>query len=66
MASVGPDRFAAFGGRSLAEGPGETANEFGADYDPTNGSVSVGDVVRVGGAAPGVEPFYNRLGDYSE
>ncbi len=66
LASVGPDRFAAFGGRSLAEGPGETANEFGADYDPTNGSVSAGDVVRIGGSAPGVEPFYDRLGDYSE
>lgn len=50
LASAGPDRIQAFGGGYV----GQTyttgiTNLWGADYDSTNGSVSRGDIVRVGG-----------------
>ncbi len=63
IASVGPDRYAAFGGRSTMDGAGHLSNINGANYDPTNGTVSVGDIVRVGSSAPypsGNPPFYDR------
>jgi prepilin-type N-terminal cleavage/methylation domain-containing protein len=68
LSSVGPDRIQAFGGRFVSDGPNFAANQLGADYDPTNGTVSAGDVVRVGPAAPitNDEPFYNRIGEYAQ
>lgn len=67
VVSVGPDRIQAYGGNTVSgpTGPSD-ANTLGCDYDPTNGTVSAGDVVRVGNTAPGQEPFYNRAtGPYS-
>ncbi len=42
--SAGPDRFNSFGGPSYMNPPENP----GYDYDPTNGTVSKGDIVRVG------------------
>jgi general secretion pathway protein G len=62
LSSAGPDRVQAYGGRFLSDGDGYAPNQLGCDYDPTNGSISPGDVVRVGPAAPitNDEPYYNR------
>jgi type II secretion system protein G len=49
VCSPGPDLELAFGG--MIAGP-DFANVDGVDYDPTNGSVSTGDIVRVGAQAP--------------
>ncbi len=43
--SAGPDLFQAYGGRPVEN---MDCNEKGVDYDPTNGTNSVGDIVRVG------------------
>ncbi len=48
VASCGPDNIQAFGGSTV----GATNNYLGVDYDATNGTVSTGDIVRVGGSAP--------------
>ena len=51
LAGVGPDQMAAFGGAWVGvvfTVNGMPVNEVGVDYDPTNGTVSYGDVVRVG------------------
>jgi len=49
LASPGPDLYQAFGGRTIA--PSDSlCNEKGVDYDPTNGTRSAGDIVRVGPA----------------
>ena len=51
LAGVGPDQMAAFGGAWVGATytvKGFPVNEVGVDYDPTNGSVGYGDVVRVG------------------
>jgi prepilin-type N-terminal cleavage/methylation domain-containing protein len=51
LAGVGPDQMAAFGGAWVGTTytvKGFPVNEVGVDYDPTNGTVSYGDVVRVG------------------
>lgn len=45
LASAGPDSDLAFGGRTVSE---TTFNARGVDYDPTNGTRSQGDIVRVG------------------
>ena len=45
IASAGPDLYQAYGGRPLAD---RDCNAMGVDYDPTNGTVSIGDIVRVG------------------
>lgn len=47
MASAGPDRIHTFGGPS----PPASADNPGWNYDPTNGTVSKGDIVRVGDRA---------------
>lgn len=64
LSSAGPDLIQAFGGSSNTA-PQET-NDLGADYDATNGTVSTGDVVRVGGG-PGqlftLYPYYYRVGN---
>jgi type II secretion system protein G len=48
LMSSGPDRVMAYGGVM----PGDVSNPMGVDYDPTNGTLSAGDVVRVGATAP--------------
>ncbi|MCX7626508.1 MAG: prepilin-type N-terminal cleavage/methylation domain-containing protein [Candidatus Sumerlaeaceae bacterium] len=47
LSSAGPDLYQAFGGRTVSVSDYE-CNEKGVDYDPTNGTRSVGDIVRVG------------------
>ncbi len=49
LSSAGPDLLQAFGGQPASL---PTANPYGVDYDPTNGSISRGDIVRVGAVAP--------------
>ena len=49
LVTGGPDRVQAFGG-SAASIP--EPNPLGIDYDPTNGTISTGDIVRVGPVAP--------------
>ncbi|MBX3727972.1 MAG: prepilin-type N-terminal cleavage/methylation domain-containing protein [Candidatus Sumerlaeia bacterium] len=61
LVSAGPDLENCFGGGHQ----GQTAfHEGGADYDPTNGSVSRGDIVRVSSARgevyPNFAPAHNR------
>jgi prepilin-type N-terminal cleavage/methylation domain-containing protein len=68
LASVGPDRYAAYGGRDSDSGD-TTVNQRGCDYDPTNGTVSAGDIVRVGSVAPHPDdnpPYYNRAAGYGQ
>ncbi len=51
---TGPDRINAFGGGPTTYGL--LTNQLGVDYDPTNGTLSAGDVVRIGeGPGPLVE-----------
>jgi hypothetical protein len=63
LVSAGPDRINAFGG-SHTNAPLLTRQR-GVDYDPTNGTLSEGDIVRVGGGQgpyPGtLRPTYNRI-----
>jgi len=49
ICSAGPDRGMAFGGVWAGSSPN---NPPGVDYDPTNGVLSAGDLVRVGSPAP--------------
>jgi hypothetical protein len=53
IASAGPDLYQAYGGRPVYQ---PDANEVGVDYDPTNGVISVGDIVRVG-------PLHTKYGN---
>ena len=53
IASAGPDLYQAYGGRPFYQ---VDANEVGVEYDPTNGVISQGDIVRVG-------PVHTRYGD---
>lgn len=62
LAGVGPDRKACFGGREKSLGISDPANAGGVAYDPTNGTVSVGDIVRVGPpSSDGGEAFWDRI-----
>jgi prepilin-type N-terminal cleavage/methylation domain-containing protein len=45
ISSAGPDLYQAYGGRTAGD---VDANQKGVDYDPTNGTTSAGDIVRVG------------------
>lgn len=47
ISSAGPDLYQAYGGRMVTD---NDANEMGVDYDPSNGTSSRGDIVRVGPA----------------
>src|SRR5690606_4247758 len=49
LASCGPDNIQAYGGARA--GTNEKLNKLGVDYDASNGSISAGDIVRVGGVA---------------
>ncbi len=64
MVGAGPDTRNAFGG-GIVPDSGQTTNERGVDYDPTNGTISTGDVVRIGGGpAPATNnklPAINRV-----
>lgn len=51
--SAGPDLYQAYGGRPVSD---IEANRRGVDYDPTNGTRSTGDIVRVG-------PLHERYGN---
>jgi prepilin-type N-terminal cleavage/methylation domain-containing protein len=53
VCSSGPDLYQAYGGRPVEN---RDANELGVDYDPTNGVISIGDIVRVGA-------LHTRFGD---
>jgi len=63
IVSAGPDRRNCFGG-GIANYSGAAAESGGCDYDPTNGTVSTGDIVRIGGG-PGILlsrlPSYDRI-----
>lgn len=62
VASCGPDNIQAYGG--TRSGTNNTLNELGVDYDASNGTISSGDIVRVGGAAgwpAGGEPSIDRV-----
>jgi len=48
LSSAGPDLIQSFGGSIAEIGVEGIMNNFGVDYDPTNGTTSAGDVVRVG------------------
>lgn len=67
LCSAGPDLIQAYGGLTIADDvdPG-SANDLGCDYDATNGTLSAGDIVRIGGGsahAPLDElPYYDRVG----
>jgi prepilin-type N-terminal cleavage/methylation domain-containing protein len=60
VASCGPDNIQAFGGSTV----GQPNNILGVDYDASNGTISTGDIVRVGGVAKivnGFIPAINRV-----
>lgn len=61
LCSAGPDGVMAYGGGHTAQ-PIEWAR-FGVDYDPTNGTVSRGDLVRIGGGPAnfGLLPQIDRI-----
>lgn len=50
LASSGPDRMQAWGGTTMEITT--NAHQLGVDYDPTNGTTSAGDIVKVGAKAP--------------
>lgn len=52
ISSAGPDLYQAYGGRTAVSPDDVIANSMGVDYDPTNGTISTGDIVRVGPACP--------------
>lgn len=60
LVSAGPDRINCFGGGNV----GSTGSVCGWDYDATNGSISTGDIVRIGGGPGplfGVLPTVDRI-----
>jgi prepilin-type N-terminal cleavage/methylation domain-containing protein len=63
LSSAGPDRIQAYGGDLASLGETSDSNKFGVDYDPTNGTISAGDIVRVGPPSSwGVLPGIRRAG----
>lgn len=61
LCSAGPDGIMAYGGGHVAH-PIQWA-QYGVDYDPTNGTVSTGDLVRIGGGPAnfGLDPQIDRI-----
>ena len=60
LSSAGPDRIQSYGGTTAEVGETEV-NLLGVDYDPTNGTISAGDIVRTGPPAEaGKPPAINR------
>ena len=65
LCGVGPDRIQGYGGTLKSAGASSSPNVYGVTYDATNGTVSTGDIVRVGppsssGTPPSNEPFFDR------
>lgn len=64
LCGVGPDRKACNGGKTVAAGPTDESNIGGCLYDATNGTVSAGDLVRIGppsdAGRPTNLPFFDR------
>ena len=62
IVGAGPDRINAFGGGQ--DNYAVAVRRSGVDYDATNGSISVGDIVRIGGP-PGqvynIKPTIDRI-----
>lgn len=63
IVSAGPDQVNSFGGGTTAAA---TRRNWGMDYDPTNGTISTGDIVRFGGGpgeivSPTIRPVYDRV-----
>jgi len=56
IVSAGPDKRNCYGGGQVDYGP--ITNWGGCDYDPTNGTISAGDIVRIGG---GPAPYRDTL-----
>lgn len=48
LSSAGPDMIQSYGGDIAEIGVIAVTNNLGVDYDPTNGTISAGDIVRVG------------------
>lgn len=48
LSSAGPDRIQSYGGDVAEIGAESVINQFGVDYDPTNGTISAGDIVVAG------------------
>jgi len=63
LVSIGPDEIMAFGGGAVMQ-PLSWA-QLGVDYDPSNGTISAGAIVRIGGGPgqvyPGYEPQIDRI-----
>jgi hypothetical protein len=55
VVSPGPDRVNFFGGGYAGQNAMPNRS-FGLDYDPTNGTVSRGDIVRIGSGAGPINP----------
>jgi prepilin-type N-terminal cleavage/methylation domain-containing protein len=68
LSSAGPDRIQSFGGDLATIGRDSVIANFGVDYDPTNGPISAGDIVRVGPpSTEGLLPAIRRAnGTYEE
>ncbi|MEI7635417.1 MAG: prepilin-type N-terminal cleavage/methylation domain-containing protein [bacterium] len=62
VAGVGPDRKQAYGGTTKSSGAANPSNAYGVTYDATNGTISSGDIIRVGppSSTGTEEPFFNR------
>ncbi|GAB4315746.1 MAG: hypothetical protein Kow0059_07950 [Candidatus Sumerlaeia bacterium] len=63
LCSAGPDGIIAFGGGAAPPNQPLVWAQLGVDYDPTNGTVSAGDLVRVGGGPAnfGYLPSIDRI-----
>lgn len=67
LSSAGPDQIQSFGGDTAPGGTKSKTNSFGVDYDPTNGTVSAGDIVRAGPPSQeGLPPSTRRVPSYEE
>ncbi len=67
LSSSGPDRIQAYGGDLARTGDISQSNRLGVDYDPTNGSISAGDIVAIGpGCEDGEMPSIRRSRGYEE
>lgn len=63
LSSPGPDRIQAYGGDLADVGSKALSNQMGVDYNPTNGTISAGDIVRVGPPCEeGKQPGIRRTG----
>lgn len=63
LSSAGPDRIQSYGGDIAEIGTVSIINNLGVDYDPTNGTISAGDIVRVGPpCSEGQLPAIRRTG----